>query len=229
MPCPPRLPPARKMSETSCRSSSFSQTPPPWPSPGRGRDPSAKIHYPAITAQRHGLSTGLLEHTRTAVSVKARLTSAAAEGQSTGASFCVPVLFPANSLENKSLSRRVKSEYTRSTRSEYVREWPPDPLWCIRSRPAYGRTAQAGSEDQTPGPAFPNPSAPAGTPGRSCISRRTPKTALAGRHICRFRSRSEQGSQSPPRRNLQKQLWPADTFVDFDRGLNKAVNHLRDA
>jgi len=31
------------------------------------------------------------------------------------------------------------------------------------------------------------------------------------------------------REELQNQLWPADTFVDFDRGLNKAVNHLRDA
>jgi Tol biopolymer transport system component/DNA-binding winged helix-turn-helix (wHTH) protein len=31
------------------------------------------------------------------------------------------------------------------------------------------------------------------------------------------------------RDELQKQLWPSDTFVDFDRGLNKAVNHLRDA
>src|SRR5579863_2840812 len=31
------------------------------------------------------------------------------------------------------------------------------------------------------------------------------------------------------REELQKQLWPADTFVDFDRGLNKGVNHLRDA
>jgi len=31
------------------------------------------------------------------------------------------------------------------------------------------------------------------------------------------------------RDELQKQLWPGDTFVDFDRGLNKAVNHLRDA
>ncbi|MDQ6666454.1 MAG: winged helix-turn-helix domain-containing protein [Acidobacteriota bacterium] len=29
------------------------------------------------------------------------------------------------------------------------------------------------------------------------------------------------------RDELQKQLWPGDTFVDFDRGLNKAVNHLR--
>jgi serine/threonine-protein kinase len=31
------------------------------------------------------------------------------------------------------------------------------------------------------------------------------------------------------RDELQKQLWPGDTFVDFDRGLNKAINHLRDA
>ena len=31
------------------------------------------------------------------------------------------------------------------------------------------------------------------------------------------------------RDELQKQLWPSDTFVDFDQGLNKAVNHLRDA
>jgi DNA-binding winged helix-turn-helix (wHTH) protein len=31
------------------------------------------------------------------------------------------------------------------------------------------------------------------------------------------------------REELQKQLWPSDTFVDFDRGLNKAVNHLREA
>jgi len=31
------------------------------------------------------------------------------------------------------------------------------------------------------------------------------------------------------REALQKALWPADTFVDFDRGLNKAINRLRDA
>src|SRR6516162_7029948 len=31
------------------------------------------------------------------------------------------------------------------------------------------------------------------------------------------------------REQLQKRLWPAGTFVDFDRGLNKAINHLRDA
>jgi TolB-like protein/DNA-binding winged helix-turn-helix (wHTH) protein len=31
------------------------------------------------------------------------------------------------------------------------------------------------------------------------------------------------------REELTRRLWPADTFVDFDRGLNKAVNHLREA
>src|SRR5262249_467755 len=31
------------------------------------------------------------------------------------------------------------------------------------------------------------------------------------------------------REELQRRLWPADTYVDFDRGLNKAVNRLREA
>ena len=31
------------------------------------------------------------------------------------------------------------------------------------------------------------------------------------------------------REQLQKALWPSDTFVDFDHGLNAAVNRLRDA
>ena len=31
------------------------------------------------------------------------------------------------------------------------------------------------------------------------------------------------------REELQKRLWPADTFVDFDQGLNKAINKLREA
>src|SRR5690349_21778287 len=31
------------------------------------------------------------------------------------------------------------------------------------------------------------------------------------------------------REELKKQLWPADTFVDFDHSLNKAVNRLREA
>jgi TolB-like protein/DNA-binding winged helix-turn-helix (wHTH) protein/Tfp pilus assembly protein PilF len=31
------------------------------------------------------------------------------------------------------------------------------------------------------------------------------------------------------REELQKALWPADTFVDFDHGLNKAINKIREA
>jgi len=31
------------------------------------------------------------------------------------------------------------------------------------------------------------------------------------------------------REELQNKLWPADTFVDFDHGLNKAINKLREA
>jgi TolB-like protein/Flp pilus assembly protein TadD len=31
------------------------------------------------------------------------------------------------------------------------------------------------------------------------------------------------------REELQKRLWPQDVFVDFDQGLNKAINKLRDA
>jgi DNA-binding winged helix-turn-helix (wHTH) protein len=31
------------------------------------------------------------------------------------------------------------------------------------------------------------------------------------------------------REELQKQLWPSDTFVDFERGLNRAINKLREA
>jgi DNA-binding winged helix-turn-helix (wHTH) protein/Tol biopolymer transport system component len=31
------------------------------------------------------------------------------------------------------------------------------------------------------------------------------------------------------REQLQKKLWPADTFVDFERGLNRAINKLREA
>jgi DNA-binding response OmpR family regulator len=31
------------------------------------------------------------------------------------------------------------------------------------------------------------------------------------------------------REELQKRLWPDDTLVDFDRGLNKAINRLREA
>jgi hypothetical protein len=39
----------------------------------------------------------------------------------------------------------------------------------------------------------------------------------------------EQPGELLTREQLAGRLWAAGTFVDFDRGLNKAINHLREA
>src|ERR1700723_3973136 len=39
----------------------------------------------------------------------------------------------------------------------------------------------------------------------------------------------EHAGEIVSREDLQKKLWAADTFVDFDHGLNKAINKIRDA
>ena len=39
----------------------------------------------------------------------------------------------------------------------------------------------------------------------------------------------ERAGEVVGREELQKKLWPADTFVDFDHGLNKAINKIREA
>src|SRR5467141_3699790 len=39
----------------------------------------------------------------------------------------------------------------------------------------------------------------------------------------------EHAGEIVTREELRNRLWPADTFVDFDNGLNAAVNKLRDA
>src|SRR5262252_3178569 len=39
----------------------------------------------------------------------------------------------------------------------------------------------------------------------------------------------DQPGELVPRETLVRRLWPEGTFVDFDRGLNKAVLHLREA
>src|SRR5262245_13680611 len=38
----------------------------------------------------------------------------------------------------------------------------------------------------------------------------------------------ERPGQLVTREELTSRLWPSGVYVDFDRGLNKAVNHLRD-
>src|SRR5260370_27627620 len=39
----------------------------------------------------------------------------------------------------------------------------------------------------------------------------------------------QRGGYVLTREELQERLWAADTFVDFDRAVNKAVNRIRDA
>jgi DNA-binding winged helix-turn-helix (wHTH) protein len=39
----------------------------------------------------------------------------------------------------------------------------------------------------------------------------------------------EHSGEVVTREDLQRKLWPVDTFVDFDHGLNKAVNKIREA
>jgi TolB-like protein/DNA-binding winged helix-turn-helix (wHTH) protein/Flp pilus assembly protein TadD len=39
----------------------------------------------------------------------------------------------------------------------------------------------------------------------------------------------ERSGEVVTREELQKKLWPADTFVDFDHGLNKTINKIREA
>ncbi len=39
----------------------------------------------------------------------------------------------------------------------------------------------------------------------------------------------ERAGEIVTREEMQKKLWPSDTFVDFDHGLNKAINKIREA
>ena len=39
----------------------------------------------------------------------------------------------------------------------------------------------------------------------------------------------EQPGELVTRQEIHQKLWPADTFVDFDHGLNNAINRLREA
>src|SRR5713101_1458145 len=39
----------------------------------------------------------------------------------------------------------------------------------------------------------------------------------------------ERSGEMVSREELRQKLWPGDTFVDFDHGLNNAINRLREA
>jgi TolB-like protein/Tfp pilus assembly protein PilF len=55
------------------------------------------------------------------------------------------------------------------------------------------------------------------------------KLTLQGQPFQILKILLEQPGRLLTRDELKKKLWPSDTFVDFDHGLNKAVNRLREA
>src|SRR2546422_8220680 len=55
--------------------------------------------------------------------------------------------------------------------------------------------------------------------------RRPPRSTLFP-YTTLFRSHP---GQVVTREEVQRRLWAADTFVDFDHGLNKAINKIREA
>ena len=55
------------------------------------------------------------------------------------------------------------------------------------------------------------------------------RLALAGQSFRILVILLENSGRLVPREELQKALWPADTFVDFEKGLNAAVNRLRES
>ena len=55
------------------------------------------------------------------------------------------------------------------------------------------------------------------------------RVRLQEQPLCLLEMLLERPGEVVTREELQKRLWPADTFVDFDHGLNKAINKIREA
>ena len=61
------------------------------------------------------------------------------------------------------------------------------------------------------------------------LLRRGSKVKLTDQSFCVLAMLLERPGELVTRDDIAKKLWPADTFVDFDHGLNNAVNRLREA
>src|SRR5829696_7508249 len=61
------------------------------------------------------------------------------------------------------------------------------------------------------------------------LRRKGLRVRLRGRPIEILRALLERRGELVSRDDLRARLWTADTFVDFDHGLNSAVNKLREA
>jgi DNA-binding winged helix-turn-helix (wHTH) protein len=61
------------------------------------------------------------------------------------------------------------------------------------------------------------------------LQRNGSKSILSGKPFQILVTLVDRPGQLVTREELKRQLWPSDTFVDFDVSLNKAVNRLREA
>jgi TolB-like protein/DNA-binding winged helix-turn-helix (wHTH) protein/Flp pilus assembly protein TadD len=61
------------------------------------------------------------------------------------------------------------------------------------------------------------------------LTRNGKRVRLQGQPFMVLRVLLESAGEVVTREELQKQLWPGETFVDFDHGLNKAIAKLREA
>jgi TolB-like protein/DNA-binding winged helix-turn-helix (wHTH) protein len=61
------------------------------------------------------------------------------------------------------------------------------------------------------------------------LRKRGLQVRLQAQPFCVLAMLLEHAGEVVTREDLQKKLWPADTFVDFDHGLNKAINKIREA
>jgi eukaryotic-like serine/threonine-protein kinase len=61
------------------------------------------------------------------------------------------------------------------------------------------------------------------------LLRQGSKVKLTDQSFCVLAMLLERPGELVTREEIAKKLWPADTFVDFDHGLNNAVNRLREA
>ena len=76
---------------------------------------------------------------------------------------------------------------------------PRHSIRCVRAGCALARVAKVGRTAESPGPAAESSRVPAGAP-RELVTREA----------------------------LRQRLWPGDTFVDFEQGVNAAVKRLRE-
>jgi TolB-like protein/DNA-binding winged helix-turn-helix (wHTH) protein/tetratricopeptide (TPR) repeat protein len=66
-------------------------------------------------------------------------------------------------------------------------------------------------------------------PGRAELRRAGSRVKLRGRPLDILAALLERPGEIVTREDLRQRLWAADTFVDFDHGLNSSVNRLREA